>query len=367
MPSKKEEALARAGQEGQQALALSTEFKALQLGDVDTVREIIQSNFGGGQISFSQLDRVKLPGAGGTTWEVITLEGERATQELVGIIVGWADKKAWWPVSFDSGSGQPPTCRSEIYGIGIGNPTASFNAKEEDMLKAPGITFRREPRKLAAGWDCNTCVHNQFGSNEKHGGKACQDKRLIFMLDKDSLLPFVIMAPATSIKPLKDYFGRLARHALPFFGAITSLKLEKDKSAGGITYSKIVPTMVEALEGEGLATARAYSRMLDPMLKQGNTMDQPALYDEAAPAGNGTTPGTVDVLAASMADLITPKQLGLIEGLASTRDIKPDTAATEYFGQPVEVRELSKAAASRLIDHLKDDVAVPGAQDQQQG
>jgi hypothetical protein len=367
MAKKDETALAKAGQqEGQQALALATEFKALQLGDVDSVREIIQSNFGGGQISFSQLDRVKLPGAGNTTWEVITLEGERTTQELVGIIVGWADKKAWWPVSFDSGSGQPPTCRSEIYGIGIGNPTAGFNAKEEVMLKAPGITFRREPKKLAGGFDCDTCVHNQFGSNEKHGGKACQDKRLIFMLDKDSLLPFVIMAPATSIKPLREYFGRLARHALPYFGAITSIKLEKDKSAGGITYSKMVPTMVEALEGDALATARAYSRMLDPMLKQGNTMNQPALYDEEAPAG---TPGTGDVLAASMADLITPKQLGLIEGLCSTRRIRADEAATSFFSQPVEVRELSKIAADRLVHHLAS-VPVPedaGAQDQQQG
>lgn len=364
---KEDAALAKAGQgEGGQALALAERFTALATGDLSTVREIIEGNFGKGQINFNDLDKVKLPGAGGTSWEVITLEGDASVPELRGIIVAWADKKVWWPVAMDdpASTGGPPVCRAETVwdngrkGIGIGDPTISFNAKEVAMLDAPGSQFTRQPKKITGGWDCSTCIHNQFGTNAKHGGKACADKRPVMMLDEGSLLPFVVMLPATSIQPLREFFGRMARNGLPFFAAIISLKLEKDKSAGNVTYSKVVPTLVERLKAEHVTVARGYSQMLMPLL-QGDAMNQPALYaeDQQRPTGGKG----FDPLAASLADLITPKQLGLVEELARTRSVDANSAAAECFGQPVDVRELSKEAGSRLIDYLKDDVAVPDA------
>jgi hypothetical protein len=141
------------------------------------------------------------------------------------------------------------------------------------------------------------------------------------------------MAPATSIKASARVFRQARASRAALLRRHHQHQAGKGQECRRHHIQQDGAHDVEALEGDALATARAYSRMLDPMLKQGNTMNQPALYDEEAPAG---TPGTGDVLAASMADLITPKQLGLIEGLCSTRRIRADEAATSFFSQPVK-------------------------------
>ena len=44
--------------------------------------------------------------------------------------------------------------------------------------------------------------------------------------------------PATSHSNFKDYIKRLTNRLKHYYSVVTSIKLEKDKSAGGITYSK---------------------------------------------------------------------------------------------------------------------------------
>jgi hypothetical protein len=295
--NKKEQALAPASPSTDQALAAQpagagSQYLALQAGkEITTVKELIQMNFGRETLNFSDLEKVNLPSGGGTAWEVAALEGTHSVQSLEGIIVAWADKKAWWELAFDEqGGGNPPDCRSEDMVMGIGAPGMGLNKKEEMLLagetpeaqewKKKNPRVQHPPKVLGAGFECATCVHNTFGSAAKGGGKACQDKRPIFMLDKESFLPFVIMAPATSIGPLKDYFKRMAKASLPFYAAITRLELKQELNPARIKYSVIVPTLVERLTGEGLEAAMAYSRMLMPMIRT-DVMNQPGLYTEA--------------------------------------------------------------------------------------
>ena len=58
-----------------------------------------------------------------------------------------------------------------------------------------------------------------------------------------------------------------------------------------------------------------------------------------------------DPLAKSMADLVTPKQLGMIRALAREAGVDPDEECQQQMRCRTE--ELSKKAASALIDHLK--------------
>ncbi|MFL6284443.1 MAG: Rad52/Rad22 family DNA repair protein [Pyrinomonadaceae bacterium] len=58
-----------------------------------------------------------------------------------------------------------------------------------------------------------------------------------------------------------------------------------------------------------------------------------------------------DPLAKSMADLVTPKQLGMIRALAREAGVDPDEESQSVMRARTE--ELSKRAASSLIDHLK--------------
>jgi hypothetical protein len=69
--------------------------------------------------------------------------------------------------------------------------------------------------------------------------------------------------------------------------------------------------------------------------------------------GAGPQPGDFpkDPLAKSMADLITPKQLGMIRALAREAGVDPDEESQSVMR--VRTEELSKRAASSFIDHLK--------------
>jgi hypothetical protein len=69
--------------------------------------------------------------------------------------------------------------------------------------------------------------------------------------------------------------------------------------------------------------------------------------------GTGAQPGEFprDPLAKSMADLVTPKQLGMIRALAREAGVDPDEECQSAMR--VRTEELSKRAASSFIDHLK--------------
>jgi hypothetical protein len=69
--------------------------------------------------------------------------------------------------------------------------------------------------------------------------------------------------------------------------------------------------------------------------------------------GSGPQPGDFprDPLAKSMADLVTPKQLGMIRALAREAGVDADEESQQVMR--VRTEELSKRAASSFIDHLK--------------
>jgi hypothetical protein len=69
--------------------------------------------------------------------------------------------------------------------------------------------------------------------------------------------------------------------------------------------------------------------------------------------GSGPQPGDFprDPLAKSMADLVTPKQLGMIRALAREAGVDMDEECQSVMR--VRTEELSKRAASSFIDHLK--------------
>lgn len=72
---------------------------------------------------------------------------------------------------------------------------------------------------------------------------------------------------------------------------------------------------------------------------------------QANPKQGGETPRNPST-AQSLADLVTPKQLGMIRALARERELDPDAECGEVRGCKIE--ELSKRAASEFIDHLKE-------------
>lgn len=216
--------------------------KALDGRKYAAVQEILKTNLGANQnLGFSDLTKIKIPAGGGTTWEIPRASGEPLeTKEIEGVVVAFQDAKSFWKDSLDdTGGGNPPDCRSSDLIQGIGTP---------------GIL-------------CAECPNNEFGSATKGKGKACKDLRILYILADDSILPKVIVIPPTSLKPMRQLFLSLAvEEETPYYGAMLSLSLEKDKNDAGIVYSKVVPRVKAVLDEDTLAKASAYNEMLKPML-----------------------------------------------------------------------------------------------------
>lgn len=212
--------------------------------EVDDVHEIVTANLGAvGLDSPSSLERVKIPTGGGTKWSVPRLEEgeEDLVDEIVGVIVAWQDVRVFWADDF-SGPGTPPDCFSDDCVRGQGDP----------------------------GGACQTCPNSDFNTAKggKGRGQACKQIRRLFILREEDALPIIIACPPSSIGNIRKYLTRLAGKMVRFCGVVTSFKLERDKNADGIEYSKVVPTMVEKLPKEMTKKFQQYGNSITPAVER---------------------------------------------------------------------------------------------------
>ena len=212
-------------------------YMALQT-DATSVLETIRENIGNDRITDRDLDRITVPLGGGLNWTVPTLEGEDSAKSLDGIIVHWTAPRAYWATGREVGGNTPPDCSSHDGETGYGQP----------------------------GGDCFTCSLNQWGSAEGGNGKACKEKRMLFLLRASDLLPIVIQAPSTSLQPIKKYFLRLANKSLPYWSVITSLSLEKGSNGAGIAFSRIVPNSTAPVPEEQRELLAEYVAAIKPII-----------------------------------------------------------------------------------------------------
>jgi len=204
------------------------------------INEVIEENLGDEELNpVSDLEKIQVPSGGATVWTIPTIDGEEDVKELTGIIVHTQRVRLYWAESFENSGSTPPDCYSDDGKHGIGTP----------------------------GGLCSECPMNQWGSADKGNGKACQERRLLYMLRPDSILPVVINVPPTSLKPIRQYLVRLAGKGLSSYSVYTKLLLEKDKSEGGINYAKIKPAPAGQIEKEKVQEVKAYVSGIKPYLQ----------------------------------------------------------------------------------------------------
>jgi hypothetical protein len=180
---------------------------------------VVQENLVGlGKLKF---DKIRMPAGGGLTFEVADESGNLVpVQEIRGVIIDHFPFKAWWEKSFEE--------------------KTDDDDKRPDCYSADGITGTGCPEKgIPAGQKCASCPKGAWGSDRRGGrGKDCSDKIRIHILREGEVFPVFIDLPATSHSNLKDYIKRLTNRLKHYYGVVTLVKLEKDKSATGIAYSK---------------------------------------------------------------------------------------------------------------------------------
>ena len=179
-----------------------TGFVALDMiGENEFFLEAINDNLGEDGLTGADLDRYKLPSGESRMWNITGPDGPVATEDIQGIIIYHHTVRGYWPKSIEEvGSRVPPQCSSRDGKTGEGLP----------------------------GGECRTCAMNVYGTSRNGRGKACQEKRLLYILVNNRILPVIVQAPATSLKPVKRYMLDLVDNTSPksYWQVLTSFKLE---------------------------------------------------------------------------------------------------------------------------------------------
>lgn len=183
--------------------------------------EAMNDELSGMDVSF---DRVTIPAAGGTAFELPgELPGEtEAAKEFSGVILYHHPLFTYYRERFTGGN-SAPDCGSYDGVTGVGDP----------------------------GGSCAHCLLNQFGSGE-NGGKACKNKRRIYILREGELIPILLTLPTGSMKAFAVYVKRLLAKGKKTSGVVTRFSLQKVQNAGGIAYSQAQFAVARLLTEEEL-------------------------------------------------------------------------------------------------------------------
>ena len=176
------------------------------------VAAALAENLGGESLSAFDLQRVKIPSGGITSWVIDDIDGEEIAKTFNGIIVFHKLARSYWSEDIDDGgSGNPPDCSSSDCVTGIGEP----------------------------GGECETCEYAQFGSAHKGEGQACKMMRQLFVVREGELLPLVLNVAPSSLKQIKSYLLRLAAKGRPYYSVVTEFSLVKKQNKGGTDYAEV--------------------------------------------------------------------------------------------------------------------------------
>ncbi len=176
-------------------------------------------------------DRIKIPAGGSTVFEVPgEAPGETdAVKEFRGVILYHHPLFTYYREGYTGGN-DAPDCGSNDGIFGVGDP----------------------------GGNCAHCPLNQFGSGE-NGGKACKNKRRIYILREGELIPLLLTLPTGSMKEFSVYVKRLLAKGRKTGEVVTRFFLKRVTNAGGIAYSQAQFKVDRPLTDEELPYVAAMS------------------------------------------------------------------------------------------------------------
>ena len=171
------------------------------------VNEMIAEELDGLEISF---EKIKIPSAGSTFFEIEDESGEPSSVgEFSGVIVYQHPLNCYYKTKYTGGNA-PPDCGSFDGKTGVGDP----------------------------GGECGKCPFNQYETAAEGKGKACKNRRRIYVLREGELFPLLLSLPTGSLKEFTKYLKRLLSKGKKSNMVVTRFSLKKAVNAGGVTYSQ---------------------------------------------------------------------------------------------------------------------------------
>lgn len=243
----------------QTALQTVENFPVPRVADVDGFAEEMEGlNF--------EFTYVKVPSGGGTAFEIPTPDGDDTdvVKEIEGVIVHHHPVNAYWAEEY-SGGNEPPDCSSMDGRVGTGEP----------------------------GGYCRTCPMNEWGSGSDGTGKACQNRRWVFVLQQGEMFPVLFSLPPTSLSNFGNFISRaVLQKGMRSYQVVVKAKLKKAQSSGQIDYSQVTWSVVGMLDEKTSTEMKKYSEEVkalaaglsyeDGEMDVVDTQAAPATSDDAA-------------------------------------------------------------------------------------
>ncbi len=193
--------------------------------------EALKSELDGLDTSF---ERIKMPSAGSTIFEIQEdSDDENETiKDFTAVILYHEPYRAFYNDKY-SGGNQPPDC-------------GSF-----DGINGEGVP----------GGECEKCEFNRFGSAE-NGGKACKDRRRIYLLREHEIFPLMLSLPTGSLKNFSQYIKKLLSKGIKSNNVLTKFSLKKALNTNGMPYSQAQFSLARVLNTEEYETINILSEQI---------------------------------------------------------------------------------------------------------
>ena len=182
-----------------------------------------------------QFDRIKIPSGGGLAYEVPGADADNpdSVKEFRAVILYHHPINTYYKEKYTGGN-TPPDCGSFDGHYGIDSATGEVK-------------------------ECKSCPFSKFGSGENEIGKACKQKRRVYLLRESEVLPIILTLPTGSLSDFSKYVMRLLSKGKKTNSVVTKFTLKKEQNTGGITYSVAVCAVDRDLTAQELPVIEGMS------------------------------------------------------------------------------------------------------------
>lgn len=195
------------------------------------------------------LERIKIPAGGGLAFEVPGDDPNSPdmAKEFEAVILFHHPINTYYKDKYD-GSNNPPDCGSMDGKVGI-------NSDGEVV-------------------ECAKCPFSKFGSDEGGKGKACKQKRRLYLLREGEMLPILMTLPTGSLGEFSKYIMRLLNKGKKSSQVVTKFSLKKAQNATGINYSQAMFSVVRDLADEEQAFIGNMAQQAKAIAQSVETVDE---------------------------------------------------------------------------------------------
>ena len=187
-------------------------------------------------------ERIKIPAGGAISYEVPGDDPDSpdTVKEFEAVILHHHPVNSYFKDKF-SGAANPPECASVDGKFGIVRETGECR-------------------------ECKTCPMAQFGSADNNG-KACKQKRTLYLLREGEILPVLMSLPTGSLGEFTKYITRLVAKGKRANSVVTKFSLKKAQNSTGITYSQVVCATVRPLNATEQQAINSMSAQVKTMAR----------------------------------------------------------------------------------------------------